>query len=343
MNKFKKLNNKNIDITNDSFIKLSKEILSINNPKINGSYIKYGKDKACDLDMYENIKIKNTNDRNNILKILLNKLIINEKKIKLVRLCFYFNDNRIKNILNQLGYISGTFEIINYDLNFIIYDTLPLKIKDKLKKLKNILTNDFNIDNYIKLHYYLYKLNNTSWKLSEFIKGEKNINGINMQLYDTEFNSVYIELIYDNYKITNYITFINDNINNDIRKIKNNYYSADFDDLIKNKKIFYYIVLKKYQVFLKWAYFNRIFKEKYLINKTIDTYNEIYDFRENIGDKYFKLCSIDNQLSLEKENKDLLKKKYKNQFTEINNSSKELYDKINKLYGKYLNLYLRFI
>ena len=127
---------------------------------------------------------------------------------------------------------------------------MPLKIKDKLKKLKNILTNDFNIDNYIKLHYYLYKLNNTSWKLSEFIKGEKNINGINMQLYDTEFNSVYIELIYDNYKITNYITFINDNINNDIRKIKNNYYSADFDDLIKNKKIFYYIVLKKYQVFL---------------------------------------------------------------------------------------------
>jgi hypothetical protein len=94
---------------------------------------------------------------------------------------------------------------------------------------------------------------------------------------------------------------------------------------------------------VKWGYFNRIFKEKYLINKTIDTYNEIYDFRENIGDKYFKLCSIDNHLSLEKENKDLLKKKYKNQFTEINNSSKELYDKINKLYGKYLNLYLRFI
>lgn len=343
MNKFKTLINKNIDILNDSFIKISKEILSINKPIINGSYIKYGKDKACDLDMYENIKIININNRNDILKILLDKLIINEKKIKLVRLCFYFNDDRIKNILNQLGYISGTFQIINCNLNFLIDDTLPLEIKNKINKLKNKLSIAFNIDNYIKLHNYLCKLNNTSWKLSEFKKGEKNINGIDIKLYETKFNNVYIELIYDNYKITNYITFINDNSNNDIRKIKTNYYSADFYDLINNKKIFYYIVLKKFQVFLKWGYFNKIFRERDLINMTIDMYNEIYEFRENIGDKYYKLCSIDNQLVLEKENKDLLKKKYKKQLKKINKSSKELYDKVNKLYAKYLNSYLRFI
>lgn len=339
MNKFKTLINKNIDIINDPFIKISKEILSIYNPLIHGSYIKYGKDKACDLDMYENIKIKDINNRNNILKILLNKLITNKKKIKLIRLCFYFNDNRIKNIINHLGYISGTFKIVDCNLNFIINDTIPLKIKEKIKKLRDKLKINFDIDNYIKLHSYLHKLNNTSWRLSEFIKGEKIINGINIKLYELNFDTLYIELLYNNYKISNHITFISDNI----RKIKNTYYSAEFNDLINNKKLFYYFVLKKIQVFLKWGYFNKIFKEIKLIEKTSDIYNEIYDFRENIGNKYFELCSIDNQRLLKKGNEELLKKEYKKLFKKINKSSKELYDKINKSYEIYLDLYVRFV
>lgn len=342
MNKFKSLSNKNIDIINDSFIKISKEILSINNPILNGSYIKYGKDKACDLDMYENIKIRNLTNRNDILQILLDKLIKHKKKIKLIRLCFYFNDDRIKNILDKLGYISGTFEIMKCELNFDIDDTLPLKIKDKINKLKNKLQLNFNIKNYIKLHNYLHKLNNTSWRLSEFIKGYKIINGINIKLYDTNFKNVYIELLYENYKITNYISFIDhDNKYNDNNK-KLNYYSVDFYDIINNNKIFYYIVLKKYQVFLKWGYFNKIFKERELINKTVDFYNEIYDFRENIGNKYFELCSIDNQILLTKNN-EKLKEDYKKKFKKINKLSKKIYTKINKLYAKYLNLFLRFL
>jgi hypothetical protein len=340
MNKFKSLSNKNIDIINDPFIKISKEILSINNPVLNGSYIKYGKDKACDLDMYENIKIQNLTNRNDILQILLDKLIKNKKKTKLIRLCFYFNDDRIKNILNNLGYISGTLEIIDCNLDFNIDNTLPQKIKDKINKYKNKLQSDFNIKNYIKLHNYLYKLNNVSWKLSEFKKGYKIINGINIKLYDTIFKNVYIELLYDNYKITNYISFINYDEKNDQKKL--NHYSADFYDIINNKKIFYYIILKKIQVFLKWGYFNKIFKEKELINNTINFYNEIYDFRENIGNKYFELCSIDNQILLTK-NKEKLKKEYKKNFKKINKHSEKIYIKINKLYKKYLNLYLRFV
>lgn len=340
MNRFKSLSNKNIDVINDSFIKISKEILSINNPILNGSYIKYGKDKACDLDMYENIKIRNLTNRNDILQILLNKLIKNKKKTKLIRLCFYFNDNRIKNILDKLGYISGTFEIINCNLNFNIDNTLPQKIKDKINTLKNKLQLNFNIRNYIKLYRYLYKLNNVSWKLSEFIKGYKIVNGSNIKLYDTKFKNVYIELLYDNYKITNYISFINNDDKND--NTKPSYYSADLYDLINNKKIFYYVVLKKIQVFLKWGYFNKIFKERELINKTVDFYNEIYDFRENIGNKYFELCLLDNQILLTKYNSKL-KENYKKKFKKINKLSKKIYTNINELYAKYLNLFLRFV
>ena len=51
---FEKLVNKEIDI-NDDFIIKTKKILGLKKPTLHGSYIKYGKKKACDLDMSENI------------------------------------------------------------------------------------------------------------------------------------------------------------------------------------------------------------------------------------------------------------------------------------------------
>jgi hypothetical protein len=331
MTKFKTLVNTNIDLVNDPFIKKSKEILSIFNPKLEGSYIKYGKEKSCDLDMKENL---NANNRNELLKKLLDKLINYQKKIKIILIKFYFDDIRIKNILNSIGYLNGLLEIKDCNLDFEIDKTLPSKIKDKIIKRTNKLKNKLNITNYLKLYRYLHKLNIQSWKLSEFINGEKNINGRLIKLYDTNFTDMYIEVLIDDYRVSNYISFNKEN------KTKSPYYTSEIDDLINNKEIFYYYILKKIQVFLKWAYFNRIFKEKYLIDNVADTYNEIYDFREEIGNKYYKLCMLGNLLLINKEDK--LKDKYKIEFDKINTLSKNLYDKISKHYSKYLNLYLRF-
>lgn len=334
MSKFKTLVNTNIDLVNDPFIKESKEILSINNPKLKGSYVKYGKEKSCDLDMEEKINISNLNHRNELLKKLLDKLVLNKKKIKIILLIFYFDDFRIKNILNSLGYITGLLEIKDCNLNFEIDKSLPSKVKEKITKRTNKLKKELNISNYIKLYRYLYRLNNQSWKLSEFINGEKNINGQNIVLNELNFTDLYIEIILDNFRVSNYISF------NNKSKNKAPFYSSELNDLINNKEIFYYIVLKKIQVFLKWAYFNRIFKEKYIIGNVANTYNEIYDFREKIGNKYYHLCMLDNSLLIKKE--DTIKKKYKVEFDKINIMSKDLYDKINKLYNNYFNLYLRF-
>ena len=290
MSKFKTLVNTNIDLVNDPFIKESKEILSINNPKLKGSYVKYGKEKSCDLDMEEKINTSNLNHRNELLKKLLDKLVLNKKKIKIILLIFYFDDFRIKNILNSLGYITGLLEIKDCNLNFEIDKSLPSKVKEKITKRTNKLKKELNITNYIKLYRYLYRLNNQSWKLSEFINGEKNINGQNIILDELNFTDVYIVILLDNFRVSNYISF------NNKSKNKAPYYSSELNDLINNKEIFYYIILKKIQVFLKWAYFNRIFKEKYIIGNVANTYNEIYDFREKIGNKYYQLCMLDNSL-----------------------------------------------
>ena len=67
-NKFKSLTNNKIDLSGDELVIKSKNILGVKNPKLVGSYIKYGKDKSCDLDMHEKLNIFGKNERNETLK-----------------------------------------------------------------------------------------------------------------------------------------------------------------------------------------------------------------------------------------------------------------------------------
>jgi hypothetical protein len=70
MSKF--IESKNTDYKDDPFYLEAVNLIGFNKPKIGGSYVKYGKDKACDLDMSENMSYKDFNE-------YLKKIIINIK------------------------------------------------------------------------------------------------------------------------------------------------------------------------------------------------------------------------------------------------------------------------
>jgi hypothetical protein len=105
----------------------------------------------------------------------------------------------------------------------------------------------------------------------------------------------------------------------------------------KNKNVIdYYKLLKKFHTFLIWAYYNKI-KDYKIKNMIVRDYNNIYDYRENIGNTNSKLCKyityqkiVINSDKLEKINK--MVDKY---FNIINNSSKKMFLEIS---NKYLNI-----
>ena len=340
---FKESHNKNIDIVNDNYIIKAKKILSIKNPKIHGSYLKYGKDKACDLDMKETIS---HDYKTKELKTLCDKLISYRSDFILVELDFFIEDTRITDIIKKIGYMDGILKIhdMNIDNIYNIIDvTLPINIRDDIIMLCNDL-NDLNKNNYIKLYNYLYKLNHPNWTLEEFKNGEKYINGRLIKLYESNFNSFYIQVIIDNFMSSNYIEFIDDMM---IEDNKSNVLCKMYDiyDIIDTNIICisYYLLLKKLQVFLKWGFFNRIYKEHHLVKLAIITYNDIYTFRENIGTTYNKLCSLHTKIILckDKNKKDVLEIQYKKEFNEFNNISKKYYYKQSNKYKLYLQKYVK--
>ena len=106
----------------------------------------------------------------------------------------------------------------------------------------------------------------------------------------------------------------------------------------------FYLLLKKFQVFLKWGYFNRIFKEHNLVKLAIITYNDIYDFREDIGIIYNKLCLLQTQIIL-CDNTALLQElkiQYEKDFIQFNNISKKYYYEKSKKYKIYLQNFVTF-
>ena len=340
-NKFKELVNSNIDITNDKFVISAKEILAVNNPKLKGSYLKYGKDKACDLDMNDNLHTHSLNERNEIIETYINKLLKHKNKFKVIKIKVYIKDERVQNIIDSIGFVNGLLEVIDFDItNIKIDDTLPDKIKVKITELLNKYDNDKTIDNYVLLNNYLVDLNYLDWSFEEFIKKEKLMNGIKINLNDRFYTDIYIEIIYDNFIVSNLIQFIGLSDNNNI---VHTYKLFDLNDMTVNNKISYYNLLKKIQHFIKWAYWQRLLKEKEIIRNTIFIYNQIDEFREKIGNQYNEICLLNTSSLIAKTEKEQnkLKEEYYKKYEIFNLLAKEKYEKVSKIYSSYLALYLR--
>jgi hypothetical protein len=339
-NKFRELVNSDIDITNDHFVIKSKEILGIEQPKVSGSYLKYGKDKACDLDMKEGIYVNSIDNRNNILQSYINKLKDEKTTFEVVKIKIYIDDPRIRKIIDKIGYVNGLLEIKDFDSEEIIIDpSLPKEIKNKINELINTYDNEQTIDNYVYLNNYLYDINYPEWTFEELIKGKKKINDEFIDLYDAFFNNMYIEIIIDKFLISNFIHFTGLSDDSEPETFK----QFDLYDMTINNKISYYNLLKKIQHFIKWAYWNKLLKEKEIIRNTIFVYNQIDEFRENIGKINNETCLISTKSILENDKieKNKLKKDYEIKYEEFNKLSKEKYEKVSKIYSIYLGLYLR--
>jgi hypothetical protein len=108
MNKF--IQSKNLEYKDDPLYLEASNLIGFNRPKPGGSYLKYGKDKACDLDMSETISYEELDD-------YLKKLILN--KDKLILLDAHFNEPyELQIIKDKLGYLDGNFKLIdNFQIN----------------------------------------------------------------------------------------------------------------------------------------------------------------------------------------------------------------------------------
>jgi hypothetical protein len=211
---------------------------------------------------------------------------------------------------------------------------LPTKIKKDLVKLINIYNETKNIFTFINLHMYLKNILQPTFTLKEALKGEKIFNGKTIKLSDNNFTYMYIEVIYENFRISNFIYFIK------IIKSDSLLWDVDLSEVLyknnKEYKMSYYKFLKYFFHFLKHFYYKKIF-DRSVANKVIDTYNEIYDFRERIGDMNNNLCKIENL------NNKKLNKEYYELKEQFELKCKHFFIDKSKLFFQYLKSYFRFI
>jgi hypothetical protein len=84
-----------------------------------------------------------------------------------------------------------------------------------------------------------------------------------------------------------------------------------------------------------------LFEEREIIDRTINTYNEIYDFREKIGDINNSLCKIENILVTDYSDK--LKEDYIKMKLQFELKCKNFFIEVSKPYFKYLKIYFKLI
>jgi len=343
MARFKSIDYSNI--VDDEFITEAKELLEVTKSKVSGSYLRYGKDKACDLDLKEELNI-DKNEISNLLKNYFKKLKSRENEIILVRLTFDIIDESIKKLLDNLGNLNGLLQIENSNINQDQIDsTLPKKMINEITKLIVEYNKKKTIFEYVNLYMYL-KLNlKPPFTIDEALKGKKKFNGKTIKLSDYKYNYMFIEVVYNDFKISNFVIFKEKPFNNTA------IINVELDDVLiksltknsKNKyQMSYYNLLKFFFHFLKKGYFNKIFEERDLIDQTIDTYNEIYDFREKVGTMHNNLCKIENMILIDKKNKKL-HEDYKNLKQEFELKCKNYFLQVSKRYSKYLREYFKLI
>jgi hypothetical protein len=306
---------KNIDYKNNELYIQAVELIGYKTPKVGGSFVKYGQDKACDLDMSE------TMDYNDF-DSYINKIILNKKKFNLVKMNFDEPYIKLNNIKNKLGYFDGNFKKIQNESIMDDVNELPNELKTNILLNINEYKENKSLNTLIKLKMFiennLYPLWNFKDIKNRKIKYFEQIFDINKNNFDV----FYIEIIYNNFRISNYIIF------NKIQKNDSKMY-WNLYDLVFNNEINYFKLLKKIMVFVKWLYFNKLIDDNNLHNQTIFIHNYIFDYINNIGNDYKIICNIKNELDIA--NIKLIK------------YQRKLKKHLDKKYQKYINHYQNII
>jgi len=343
------------DYSKDDFYHQINDILGYGNTKIKGSYIKYGKDKVCDIDLNENIKYTD-------VETYIKKIYSNKNKFYFIKGILNVPYHKLEIIKNKIGYINGIFEKVSKESILNDIDNLPNDLKDPLNNLIQIYINTKNINDYIKILIFIDDNLYPKWTLKELLKGTKIYHDQIYNISDYNYDYLYIEIIYDNYRISNMIEF---------KSIKhfNDYLIFEILEITYNNQISYYRLLKKFLVFIKWLYFKKKVKNSELNNSIIPIYNEINKFIEKLGTKYSKYCILNNKIYIlyhkinkynnkkKKNNKqiydklitkyynkiELMKKKYIKFMNKLNNKCKKKYMPYYEKFNEYLKNYYRIV
>ena len=348
--KFKCIDSSNLkNIENDDLIIKTRSLLEFKNAKIIGSYIRYGKLYAAGIDMCEELNI-NISDISNLINKYFNNLKNNEKNIFITKLTFDIIDQSIYKLICNLGYLDGLLQIQNSNININqIDEILPDLIKKEITKLILDYNKKNDIYSYINLYMFLKDNLQPFFTLDEAIKGKKEFHGKTIKLSDYKFTYMYIEIIYDNFKLSNFVYFK--------KKIKPTGFIlyVELNDVLIDStdqsnckyQMSYYKLIKYFFHFLKKSYFNKIFiSDTQLNSKTISLYNEIYDYREILGITNNNISKIENKIIINKAKKidtTELKKEYKQLKIDFEIKCKEYFMQIAKPYFKYLKSYFQLI
>ena len=337
MNKFKTIDYSVIE--DDDFIIESKNLLELKNAKASGSYLRYGKEKACDLDLGEKLDM-GIDELKEILPDYFKKLKSHESDIILVRLSFDIIDPSIQKLIDNLGNLNGMLQIENSSINVDQIDSsLPVSMKKEIKTLIDKYNEAADVFNYVNLYMYLKTRIQPTFTLDEAIKGITEFNGKKIKLYESNFSYMYIELIYKQFKISNFIYF------KTVPKQDTTIWNVELNEVlihnldkkaINKYQMSYYKLLKYFFHFLKQLYFKKIFDNPDLV---IQTYNEIYDFRERIGMMNNNVCKLENiimEKNKAKESTVKVESEYNDLKQQFETKCKNYFIQISKPFYKYL-------
>ncbi len=284
----------------DEFIKRSKMIIGVKNPRVMGSYIKYGLSKVCDIDMNEKIP-KNKG----LIHKYIQKLIDYHKKniIKITTFYIYIENPLIDKIISSLGELrvkmikdpsasqKSNCKIEYYVENFNLHipDELPTNIKSDFILLQENYIKSKSISDYIKIISYVDHLKYMNWSMDDIINGKKMILNKEYDLYNLLYEDLYIEMYFQDYIISNFISFIKSKeeerreAQEKRKNKKSEKISFDITSIYNDDNtISYYKLIKAMGTFCMILY-RRILdktKNKHILNGLITYSKKIYQYRE---------------------------------------------------------------
>ena len=331
MNKleFKKtiINDNNIE--NKLFFDRASNIIQMDKAIAVGSYNKYGKENVCDLDLNEIYrKPKDTFISN--FNNYIDKLIKYKKQYIFIRSHFDADHSILRKIYNTLGYMDGKLEIQYDNIDMITNDViiLPTELKNELMVYIEKYKTNKSIETFSKLLLFINNKKTPLWTLKDLKRGYVEYYNETFKISDMNYSSFHIDIMYENFKVSNNIKFEKDR--------DEKYITIPIYYIYSDNMIFYYFIIKKFLFFIKWLYFKRLIKEQYLYKNAIILYNKIFDFRNQIGKMYNKTCLVKYKIFM-------IKLKIKKYEKKINKDSENItYSRKLEKYSKMLNYMIIF-